>query len=253
MILRAALAFGLIAIVVHACAAQEADNKAADARPPSAAGAQVLLKQTIDTRGFTEPMKLRKAIEILADKLGGKFSILASVEACRAQFDDPGFDPYDADVVLPEQPSKMSLHLVLQHFANQACKGQGTFLYRQGYFEIVPTGNAAAKWLLKQPIVASFEKRPLDDVLNDLSESTGVAINLDPNASKKSPVVTASFRGNSLEEALVAVTEMSELKFVVLSSSVYVTTASKAEVIAEEEKKRQKQREPAKPKNPNQK
>jgi hypothetical protein len=81
-------------------------------------------------------------------------------------------------------------------------------------------------------------------VLADFSEISGLAINIDPGLGEKAATpIRASLRNTSVEDALVIVTEMADLKFVVLHHSVYVTTASKVKTLEEEERLRSKRRE----------
>src|SRR5437660_6359334 len=110
MFRRIILAIALACVAVGMLSSRTlAQPPAEPATPPSTAAVMALLKQTIETKGFTEPMKLRKAIEIISDKFGGKLGILADVEAYRIDPREIDVDPYDVDVILPEQPAKMPL------------------------------------------------------------------------------------------------------------------------------------------------
>lgn len=205
-----------------------------------------MLAETIETRGFlhSEGTKLKKAIDILGDKFGGRLSIVIYPDVFRGLSSDPAFDPYNVDVWLPDVPSKLPLASVLRIFASQIEVGEPTLLIREGHIEFVPASHATARKLLAQRALAAFEQRPLREVLTELADFSGLTITLDPSVGKKAEMpISATFRNSSLEDALVAVTEMAELKIVVLHSSAYVTLASKVEAIEKEEKKRSEARE----------
>ena len=71
---------------------------------------------------------------------------------------------------------------------------------------------------------------------------------LDPNVGKKGQTpISAKFHNATLEDALITVTEMAELKFVIFERSVYVTTAERAVILRKEEAERALQRKVVKP------
>ncbi len=217
--------------------------------PPTTREVMKLLAETIETKGFTpsEGIKLKKAIDILADKFGGRVSIVIYPDSFRDPSTEPLFDPYNVDVWLPEIPSTLPLNSVLRIFASQIGVGEPTLLIREGLIEIVPASQATAKHRMAQRAFATFEQRPLRDVLAELADVSGLTITLDPSLGKKADTpISATFRNCSLEDALVAATEMADLKFVPLHSSVYVTTSSRVATIEQEEKKRSDNRPPLK-------
>ncbi len=237
--------FGFAAF--HLPARSQPPEKAAPAKPVVAAKPSeetlemlYLLNQTIDTKGLQEKVKLKTALEYFSDKFGGKLPILIDREAFIAANGADAADPYEEEVSLPPVPSRMPMSLALRLVLAQVANGQATYVVRKTYFEIVPVQLTTAPHALRQSIpFRTFDQKPLPEVLGDLGEMNSLAINLDPTVGKKGTLpISATFRNCSLEEALVTVTEMAELKFVVLEHSVYVTTSEKAIVLRKEEDKR---------------
>lgn len=89
---------------------------------------------------------------------------------------------------------------------------------------------------LQTKVRGDFNNVPIDQVLRDLSNQIGATIALDPNMREESKApITATFRNDvSLEAALRIVTEMAELKLVVLSGGPFVTTPERAAVLLKE-------------------
>jgi hypothetical protein len=212
--------------------------------PVDSAAVMEMLKQTIDTRGLQEKVKLKVALEYFSDKTAGKLAILIDMTGFANETDADAGDPYDEEVVLPPHPSKMPMGAALNLILNQVDKGRATFLVCQGRLEIVRASHATARRLMGERIFVSFDKQPLSTVLAELSDMSGLAINIDPGVGDKAAKpIRASLRNTSVEDALVTVTEMADLKFVVLHHSIYVTTASKVKTLQEEENQRSKKRE----------
>jgi len=210
-----------------------------------------LLQTIIETKVFQEKLKLRQVLEVFGDKFGGKLAILVDTEAFLVGQDrDKTPDLYEEEVSLPYHPIKMTLSTALRLILSQVGKGEATYIIRQGYIEITTLKASSAAHLLRQPIVlASFDNRPLQEVLDQFSAESGLAIHLDPNVGKKGQTaIKAMFNNTSLEGALVTVTEMAELKYVALERAIYVTTAEKAAIMRKEEQKRALERKDALPK-----
>ena len=207
-----------------------------------------LLDEIIDTKGFQEKIKLKTALELIADKFAGRLPIIVDKEAFAAPAGEKeADDPYEEEVVLPPVPAKMVMSTALRLILSQVAKGQATYVIRQHYIEIVPEKYTTAPYFLHQPMISvDYQKRPISEVLQDLSERTGVAINLDPQVGKKAnTAIRVTLRNGSLEDALTPITEMAHLKYVVLHRSIYVTTRENAKVIENEEKMRRQRRESA--------
>lgn len=209
-----------------------------------------MLEETIETKGLQEKVKLKTALEYFSDKFGGKMPILIDRSAFGPIGEPDTPDPYEEEVSLPPVPAKMPMSLALRLVIAQVAKGEATYLVRQGYIEITTLkASASVHYLYRPSVLVTFKQQPLHDVLEQLSDETGIAIHLDPRAGDKAKAsISAKFRNTTLEDALVTITEMAELKFVVLERSIFVTTPERAAIIRKEEKDRESQRKEIPPK-----
>ena len=136
-------------------------------------------------------------------------------------------------------PRQMSVRAILQMAVEQFDGEEATFLIRQGRVEITTKKAAALPNLLKQTFAASFDRQPLEFVLDDLSEMTGVSVVIDGRAKEKvREPITARFRNDvALLEALRMVTESAGLKLVELAGdggptrALFVTTPEHARTL----------------------
>lgn len=136
-------------------------------------------------------------------------------------------------------PPRMSVRAILQLAVNQFDGDEATFLIRQGRVEITTKKAAALANLLKQTVAAAFDRQPLEFVLDDLSELTGVSVVINGRAKDKvGTPVTARFRNDvPLLEALRLVTESAGLKLVQLpggpgpTRALFVTTPEHAQIL----------------------
>jgi RNA polymerase sigma factor (sigma-70 family) len=207
-----------------------------------------MLEQPIHTKGLHEKVKLRTALQYFTEQFGGKLRILVDKEAFAAALDADAPDAYEEEVVLPAEVSKMTLDQALRTVIAQVCQGKATYVIRRGWIEITSEAATRAVNSLHRPsIVGSYHQRPLAHLLQELSDKSGVTINLDPKIEMNAPI-SATFRNCSLEEALVTVTEMGQVGYVVLAHSIFVTTPDRAKAMEQEENVRRKNREQPKPK-----
>lgn len=137
-------------------------------------------------------------------------------------------------------PSRMSVRAILQMALNEFDGGEATFLIRQGRVEITTKQAASLPNLLKQTFAASFDRQPLEVVLDDLSDLTGVSVVVDGRARDKArtAIITARFRNDvPVLEALRMVTESAELTLVELpggtspTRALFVTTPEHARTL----------------------
>jgi hypothetical protein len=198
------------------------------------------LKEFIDTKDLQERVKLKTALEKFSDHTNGKLPILVDREAFALELGADAPDPYEEEVSLPPVPSRMPIGMALRIVLAQVGKGQATYVIRKSYVEITTRQATTAAYTLRATITfATFDQKPLPEILGNFADDNGIAINLDPNVGKKGLTpISATFRNCSLEEALVTVTEMAELKFVVYEHSIFVTAPERAVVLRKEEVKR---------------
>lgn len=97
--------------------------------------------------------------------------------------------------------------------------------------------------LYSDPIVSvEFDKKPLADVLRDLTELHGINVVLDPRAGDKAKTPIALTVNNVLADSLVRMlADMSDLRAVPVNNTYYVTTRANAEAMEAEQAKRKGQ------------
>jgi RNA polymerase sigma factor (sigma-70 family) len=232
-------------------ALSQSPKKAAPAQAVTATKSRVetlafmrLLETPIDTKGFQEKAKLRHVLEVFSDMFQGELPILVDKGAFLAgAADDP--DVYEEEVSLPPVPARMRMDLALRCIVAQVGKGEATYVVRGDFVEITTKeASRAVHSLPRLGIVGSYKKRPLVEVLQELSDKVWVVFNLDPNLEARlNTPTTVTFNNCSLEEALVTISEMATIGYVVLDHSIYITTPDRAKAMQQEEDSRRKKRE----------
>ncbi|HZZ81735.1 MAG TPA: hypothetical protein VFE62_24755 [Gemmataceae bacterium] len=204
------------------------------------------LQQPIETKGLQEKLKLATAVDYLGDQTGYKVPFVLDRDAFVAELGTDAPEPFEEEVslVLPGSPPKMPMEAVLRQLLAQVGKGHATYVIRSNHIEITTLKASLAAHAIHQvPITMAFDQRPVKQVLQDLTDESGIDIHLDPNVGKMGDaLIAATFRNATLDNALVTVTEMANLKYVVLQRNVFVTTAERAKVLRQEEQDRAKHR-----------
>ena len=171
-------------------------------------------------------------MEMYAAK-GRDLPIIADNEAFKKRYGE--FYIYDTILKFPSHPKRMPaiemLRLVLTRSEKPA-----TFLIRGGMVVIVPKSDASAKELLKLTVAANFDGKPLTEALDELSAMTGASIVLDGRLDDKAKKpITATLKNDvSLGAALRVLTDIADLKVVVLDSGIYVTSPASAQAMLKE-------------------
>jgi hypothetical protein len=129
-------------------------------------------------------------------------------------------------------PQRIRLGDLLQLLVAQL-EEESTLLIRKNRVEITTKKAASRDNLLKQTFVASFDQQPLESVLEDLADVTGVTVIVDGRSQDKIRTpVSARFRNDvPLRDALRMLTESAELKLVILPGGLFVTTPIHAELL----------------------
>jgi hypothetical protein len=133
-------------------------------------------------------------------------------------------------------PRRLPAVALLRILVAQMDDVETTFLIRNGVVEILPAKLAAPTFLLQCKVTGAFERTNLEEVLQALSYQTGATLVLDPRAGELARThITATFRNDvTLEAALRMVTEMSNLKLVMMPGGLFVTTPSHAIMLHKE-------------------
>jgi len=193
-----------------------------------------LLQQRLDMKEFQNPMRLKEALGLLQDKAAEKGYALPIMvnQAAFKEVSPDAVDIFETEVKYPPYPRTMSVATALNLALSQG-SAEATFVVRNGFVEIVPAKHITPQVAFKQKLLAHFERKPLSEVIEELSDMSGISIQVDSRLTDtvKQPV-SATFRNDvSLRDALVILTDMAGLKLVELPSAIYVTTASNAAVL----------------------
>ena len=198
-----------------------------------------LLDEMLDTKDFQEANAFQAALGVIEDKLAARGKELPfQVELAAFKKGSTARSILDGElaVKIPSAPKRVSIGGMLRILLAQLDDVEATFLIRNGVVTIVPAMMATAKHLLQTRVTGAFSREPLEVVLHDLAYQTGISIGFDPRAGElaKTPI-TVSFRNDvTLEAALRMVTEMAELKLVMLAEGLFVTTPAHAEILEKE-------------------
>lgn len=178
--------------------------------------------------GFEPDTPLKEALGFLSERFG--VTILVDSEAFKAELmiQEPENQP-----VQLRQLINVRLSTALRLLLSQA--EAGFYVDTDKIIWVVPRGTVAAHHL-RQPIEKSFEKRPLQDALQELSELSGFNVVVDARRAgeKAKTPVTARLKDVSLEAAVRILADMAELKPVLIDKVLYVTTRENAQELQKE-------------------
>jgi hypothetical protein len=250
---RDAVSSGRIAIVIGMLAVGLASTPMALGQNATAKKFSIheKLAMEIETKEFTDPRTLKDFIQNIYEKAaekGVELAILIDVASFKME-DESAPNPYDAQVQLPAIPRTVTVAEALRMAIRQLPINNGhmgAMLLRNGKIEIVSTTAATPQVLLQETLPPrSFDKVPFAEVMRQISEMTGVTILLDPRLQEKAQTgISAEFRGDvRVEAALRMLSDMVELRMVLMEGGVYVTTPSNAEALEKQVRKRKLERE----------
>jgi hypothetical protein len=200
-----------------------------------------LFDEPMSVRDFLNPMTLREFIGLLHDKwvAQGK-QVVLYVDWRAFNLDNPDQYPdpealYNLQIkpLFPAELRNTSVKpaVILREALKQVPTIDATYLIRRGGVEITTYNMASPEYLLGQRVTARFEKRPLDEALDELSQQTGATIVLDGRIGDKTKTpVSATFRSTvSVETAVRLLAEMADLQAELEDSILFVTAKPKAE------------------------
>jgi hypothetical protein len=203
----------------------------------------VRLNRLVTFNGVEDP-KVTLAEEL--DLLGTQHNILFDINERAFAFD---MVPEVAKTQIAERPlppmKNVRLETVLHKvLARVPAPSGATFTVRRDRVEITTNKFQQTEFWPKAPedmepvfplVNASYDKKPLDEALKDLSERSEVTIVLDTKAAEKvKPVVTANLTNTPLDTAVQLLAEMSDLRSVAIGKTLFVTTAAKAKRLHKE-------------------
>jgi hypothetical protein len=245
----AALCIGVIT------GAQLADKEPPAVRrepPPLTANQKILkfLAQSFETKTFDAPagQTLKDFIAAAYDaatKKGMDVPILIDFEAFKNENPDVYKDPPDLNdikVTIPQLPRELPLGVILQIALSKIPTNNATFYVHQGFVDVTTVNKAAPGALMQAGVSAVFVQRPLAEAVQQLADSTGVTIVVDPRMGKADTPVTATFNnGIPLKTALALLANMAGHEVVEVPGALYVTTIENARAFRMAQKARQQE------------
>jgi hypothetical protein len=227
------LTIGLVALGLLGAATREAAaQKGSSPRVRETEALMRLLDEPIQVKDLKEPAAYFAAVEEWAQARGKELPIFVDVKAFQEESSQALFRGEIPPPKLLGVPRRMRVGDLLQLMVAQLDE-ESTLLIRKNRVEITTKKAASRENLLKQTFVASFDQHPLELILEDLADITGVSVIVDSRTKEKIRTpVTARFRNDvPLRDALRMVTESADLKLVILPGGLFVTTASHAELL----------------------
>jgi hypothetical protein len=207
---------------------------------------QECLGMQVETKDFqVEGLNLREALNLLYQKFSAKgmdLPILVDIKSFRDDPENPG-SPMEDEVRLPAVPRATTLAQALQILLGQVKSNNAAFLVRNGGILITTRENASLQARLREPVAARFDKTPLNEVVQQLSDMIGATILMDPRLKEKAQApITAEFRGDvTLGAALPVIADMAELRVVNMDHCLYVTTPTNAETLEQRLRERREE------------
>jgi hypothetical protein len=221
------VAMGVVCGIVHEARAQ----KSASQRTNETAMLMRLLDETINVKDLKDGPSFL-ALEEWAQERGKDLPIFIDIKAFQKESSLALFRGEIPPPKLLGLPRRMRVGEILQALVAQF-EEESALLIRKNRVEITTRKAASRDALLKQTFVATFEQRPLQLILEELADMTGVSVIIDGRSKEKIQTpVSARFHNDVLLcDALRMVTESAELKLVLLPGGVFVTTPSHASLL----------------------
>jgi hypothetical protein len=199
-----------------------------------------LLEQPFETKIFESPagMTLKDFIGKVSDatsRTGIGASILVDFDAFKEENPDVFKDPpdlYDIKITIPQVPKELPLGEILRIALARIPTNNAEFVVRNGIVEVTTVERADPSSLMKVLVRAVFVQRPLASAVQQLADSTGMTIIIDPCMGKADTPVTASFNSRvPLKTALTLLANMAGCEIVEMPGAVYITTGENARAL----------------------
>ena len=207
------------------------DNQKGQDNKPKVEGRIATLNRTKEVRHnlelpitieFEPNTPLREALAHIGERYN--IAILLDPEAFKEDLNETDIE--NKPIKLPRLVD-INLRTAVRVILDQV---NGDFYVKEGILRVVP--KARISGLIRQPIDAFFAKKPLTDALQELSLMSGVSIVLDARAEESAQLaITADLHNVPVHTALLVVTDMADLRPVVMDNLIYVTSKENAGVI----------------------
>lgn len=171
------------------------------------------------------------------DFLSEKFEITYLIDTEAFKTDLMIHEPQHQPVKLPKM-EQVRLHTILRMALGQLQADY--YVAADGVVHIVPQPTVV-RHQLKQAVQVKFDKRPLQEALQELQELSGFNIVLDVRraADNARAPVSVQLNGVTLESAVIILADLAELKPILIDNVYYITTAANAaEMQKEQDRKR---------------
>jgi hypothetical protein len=244
---RAILMCGVLLACAALAAAEDRTGPEKKSAGPSARELLARVRQPITLdKGVDPNTPLKDALEFLADK----FEVPILIDAMA--FRDMGIQELETAPVRLPIVRNISMAKVLRKLLGQVL---ATYTVHDGYLGVVPLptvpgadGTLQVDRSVLPSVYAIFEKRPLNEALQELSDLTDITVVLDTNraAEKVKAPVTATFKNVGVDTAVRLLADMAELQMVRMDNVLYVTTAENAARVQPAREERKPAKAPAK-------
>jgi hypothetical protein len=229
--------------ILEPISAQAPAATPARAEPQAISRAALLktLELTIATKPFQDrgAMWLRDALNLLEEtvksKHGQQLLIFVDTESFKAENPDaPAVE--DTQIAFPPGPQEMTVAEGLAFALLKVETKNATFVVMPKQILITTYERISPESKLQEKVRGVYQKRPLESILAELSETLGTTIIIDKRAAEKAKTEVAATFVNDIDlaGALRVLTEMADLKVVVLEGAIFVTTPTHAEALRKE-------------------
>jgi hypothetical protein len=200
------------------------------------------LDRLIETKDLRQLTSLGEGLQFLEHKLsdGGKVNLEIVLREHLFKKENPDSpDIAETKIKFPPFPKRMSAATALRILLSKVPTNNATYRLRAGQIQVTTIDDAATVQL-NEPVGGSYRDRPLAEVLDKLAAQSGVTIILDRRVSKQGQVPVRAYLGAfvSLQTALRLLTDMADLRYVIIGNAVYVTSPANADKAAAEVRRR---------------
>ena len=210
------------------------------------------LNQEIEFNGLNDPkLTLGEFLEQLSQRYSVTFMVTEAAFKEESVLDVLGYPI--AEKPLPKM-SGVRLKTILGHVLSRLPSvSPGVFIIRRDMIEITTQSAIRAELghMGNDPVFplvhASFKKSSLEDALQELSDSTGFNIVLDTRkleSGKTTAMVTANLQNVPVDTAVRILADMSDMRAVLLDNVLYVTSKENADRLQAEQDKRRESETP---------
>ncbi len=151
-------------------------------------------------------------------------------------FKTDGFEDVGKRIVTLPPMRDVPLEIILKDLLSRM-KPEATFLVQGDHVVVVSKAALERGEMLQERIHASYENKPLDEVLQELSDKTAVTVLVDPRLGNNANTrITVTLRGVPLRTAIELLADMAGAAAIVRGEVLYVTTKENAEALQKEKK-----------------